>query len=187
MIYYFTHMLKTSYFTVSFLLQFVILHSKLFIMTSLLLHRKFFCSVKTCGSAVFFGIILVGTLFANLFVINVYGQNFPNGFNQVLVANGIAKPTVMAFAPDGRLFVAQQTGELRIIKNGVLLPQPFISLSVSSAGERGLLGIAFDPAFATNNFIYLYYTLPTGTNNRISRFTANGDVVVPEVNRSYLH
>src|SRR5262245_58402502 len=69
------------------------------------------------------------------------------GFNQVLVANGISNPTVMAFAPDGRLFVAQQTGALRIIENGILLGTPAIALNVNSSGERGLLGIAFDPDF----------------------------------------
>lgn len=85
----------------------------------------------------------------------------------------------MAFAPDGRLFVCQQNGTLRVIKNGALLATPFLTLSVDSAGERGLLGIAFDPDFATNQWIYLYYTRNvTPRNNRISRFTANGDVVV---------
>ncbi len=95
------------------------------------------------------------------------------------MANGISNPTVFSFAPDGRIFVAQQNGQLRIVKNGALLPTPFISLSVSSSGERGLLGIAFDPDFASNQYIYLYYTLNPATNNRISRFTANGDIVVP--------
>ena len=105
-------------------------------------------------------------------------QTLPTGFNQVLVANGISSPTVFEFAPDGRIFVAKQNGELRIIDNGALLPTPFLSLSVNSSGERGLLGIAFDPNFATNNFLYLYYT-PTGAaNNRISRFTANGNTAV---------
>jgi len=106
-------------------------------------------------------------------------QTFPTGFSQVLVANGISSPTVMAFAPDGRLFVAQQTGALRVIKNGVLLTKPFVTLTVNSSGERGLLGIAFDPSFSTNNFIYLYYTLSSAANNRISRFTASGDTAVP--------
>src|SRR4030095_5809096 len=106
-------------------------------------------------------------------------QTYPPGFSQVLVANGISHPTVMAFAPDGRVFVAQQTGALRLIENGVLLSTPFITLTVNSSGERGLLGIAFDPNFNTNHFIYLYYTLSSGTNNRISRFTASGNVVVP--------
>ena len=107
------------------------------------------------------------------------GQVFTEpGFSQVLVANGISNPTVMAFAPDGRLFVAQQTGALRIIENGVLLSTPAITLSVNSAGERGLLGIAFDPNFTNNQFIYLYYTLSSAANNRISRFTMSGNTVV---------
>jgi glucose/arabinose dehydrogenase len=85
----------------------------------------------------------------------------------------------MEFAPDGRLFVCLQGGNLRVIKNGVLLPTPFVSLTVDSAGERGLLGIAFDPNFATNNFVYVYYTVPGDpAHNRVSRFTANGDVAV---------
>ena len=99
------------------------------------------------------------------------------GFNQVLVANGISNPTVMEFAPDGRLFVAQQTGALRIIENGVLLGTPAITLSVNSSGERGLLGIAFDPDFNNNHFIYLYYTLASAANNRISRFTVTGNTI----------
>lgn len=99
------------------------------------------------------------------------------GFNQVLVANGISNPIVMEFAPDGRLFVAQQNGVLRIIENGVLLETPAITLSVDSSGERGLLGIAFDPDFSNNHFIYLYYTLASAANNRISRFTLNGNTI----------
>ena len=63
---------------------------------------------------------------------------------------------------------------MRIIKNGVLLATPFLSVTVDSVGERGLLGVAFDPNFATNGYIYAYYTAtsPT-THNRVSRFTAD--------------
>jgi glucose/arabinose dehydrogenase len=101
----------------------------------------------------------------------------PAGFQDVLVVGGLSNPTAMAFAPDGRLFVAQQGGQVRVIKNGVLLPTPFLTLTVNSAGERGGLGIAFDPNFAANQFIYVFYTAQTpAVHNRISRFRANGDV-----------
>ncbi len=102
------------------------------------------------------------------------------GFAEFEVASGLVRPTAMAFAPDGRLFVAQQGGQLRVIKDGVLLATPFVSLTVDSAGERGLLGVAFDPGFAANGFVYLYYTATTvPRRNRVSRFTAGGDVAVP--------
>lgn len=85
----------------------------------------------------------------------------------------------MEFAPDGRLFVCLQGGDLRVISGGNLLPDPFVTVATSADGERGLLGIAFDPNFATNHFVYVYYTVSTApVHNRISRFTANGDVAV---------
>ena len=109
----------------------------------------------------------------------VHAATLPAGFTETIIT-GLSSPTAMEVAPDGRIFVCQQGGSLRVIKNGVLLPTPFVTLSVDPIGERGLLGIAFDPNFATNNFIYLYYTVPsTPRHNRVSRFTANGDVVVP--------
>ncbi len=108
-----------------------------------------------------------------------YAATLPAGFTETQIS-GLSSPTAMEIAPDGRIFVCLQGGQLRVIKNGALLPTPFITLSVDSAGERGLLGIAFDPSFSTNNFLYLYYTVPTSPrHNRVSRFTANGDVVVP--------
>ena len=104
----------------------------------------------------------------------------PSGFIETQVASGIANPTAMQFAPDGRLFVCEQAGRLRVIKNNALLSTPFVTLTVNSAGERGLLGVAFDPGFATNRFVYLYYTATSPQiHNRVSRFTANGDVAVP--------
>jgi glucose/arabinose dehydrogenase len=101
----------------------------------------------------------------------------PSGFVDELVASGIPSPTAMAFAPDGRLFVSQQNGQLRVITNATppaLLTAPFLTVTVSSAGERGLLGVTFDPAFASNGFVYVYYTATTPTiHNRVSRFTAS--------------
>ena len=101
----------------------------------------------------------------------------PAGFSETLIASGLRNPTAMGFAPDGRLFVCEQGGTLRVIKNGVLLSTPFVSLTVSSAGERGLLGVTFDPQFESNGFVYVYYTATTpNVHNRVSRFTAIGDV-----------
>src|SRR5262245_14461486 len=65
-----------------------------------------------------------------------------SGFSEALIASGISSPTAMAFAPDGRLFVCQQNGQLRVIKNDVLLAMPFLSVPVDATGERGLLGVA---------------------------------------------
>ncbi|HEX8552530.1 MAG TPA: PQQ-dependent sugar dehydrogenase [Abditibacteriaceae bacterium] len=105
--------------------------------------------------------------------------NLPTGFEERLVASGLNNPTAMAFAPDGRLFICEQSGTVRVVKNGAKLATPFISLAVATEGERGLLGIAFDPDFAVNHYVYLYYTAPSPEiHNRVSRFTANGDVAV---------
>lgn len=99
----------------------------------------------------------------------------PAGFIETSISgNGLSNTTAMALHPDGRLFVCQQTGELRVIKNGVVLPTSFVTLPVNSSGERGLLGVAFDPNYATNRFVYVYYTATTpAIHNRVSRFTAN--------------
>src|SRR6188508_3004102 len=81
----------------------------------------------------------------------------PAGFVETQIS-GVSNATAIALHPDGRIFVCQQTGELRVIKNGAVLPTPFVTLSVNSVGERGLLGVAFDPDYATNRFVYVYYT-----------------------------
>jgi glucose/arabinose dehydrogenase len=103
----------------------------------------------------------------------------PSGFtrNESWVS-GLANATAFAQAPDGRLFIAQQGGALRVVKNGALLATPFTTIAVDSAGERGLIGVALHPGFATNGFVYVYSTRATGgvSHNRISRFTAAGDV-----------
>ncbi|HUR55702.1 MAG TPA: PQQ-dependent sugar dehydrogenase [Gemmataceae bacterium] len=100
----------------------------------------------------------------------------PPGFAESVFASGLTAPTAMAVAPDGRVFVAEQGGTLRVAQNGTVLPTPFVSLAVDSTGERGLIGVALDPNFATNHFVYGYYTVPgTPAHNRVSRFTAVGD------------
>jgi len=107
------------------------------------------------------------------------GSALPAGFSRTQFVSGITsgRATTMAFAPDGRLFIAEQDGALRVVKNGSMLPTPFVTVNTSANGERGLLGVAFHPQFATNGWIYLYYTSGAGgAHNRIVRYTANGDV-----------
>ena len=102
------------------------------------------------------------------------GATVPAGFTDSVVASGLASATSMEIAPDGRIFVTQQGGALRVIKNGALLATPFLTVSVNSSGERGLLGVAFDPDFAVNRHVYVYYTTSSSPiHNRVSRFTAS--------------
>lgn len=92
---------------------------------------------------------------------------------------GLSGATAIAQAPDGRMFVAQQGGALRVVKGGALLTAPFMQLTVDAAGERGLIGVTTHPDFAANGYVYVYYTSTEGgSHNRVSRFTANGDVVL---------
>jgi glucose/arabinose dehydrogenase len=129
-------------------------------------------SNRSVSLVLFVCLLLPGAISAN-------AATVPAGFTDAVVASGVATPTAMALAPDGRIFVCQQGGALRVIKNGVLLPAPFLTVTVDSSGERGLLGIAFDPNFVSNQLVYVYYTATTPTlHNRISRFTANGDVAL---------
>jgi glucose/arabinose dehydrogenase len=99
----------------------------------------------------------------------------PAGFTRSELVTGLGDATAFAQAPDGRYFVATQTGALRIVTSaGSLLATPFITLSVDARGERGLIGVALHPGFAGNGLVYVYYTTPEGgTHNRISRYTAN--------------
>lgn len=103
----------------------------------------------------------------------------PAGFNETVIASGLASPTAMAIAPDGSIFVAEQTGAIRLIKNGVLLQRPFATVATQAPNERGLLGIALDPNFNLNRFVYVYYTVTsTSAHNRVSRFSATDDLAV---------
>lgn len=116
----------------------------------------------------------------------------PTGFTEELVDTGLSAPTTMALAPDGRIFVAEQAGKLQVIKDDELLAEPFVDLTsvVDPAGERGLLGVAFDPNFSRNHYVYLYYTRKAmegePVHNRIVRFTASGDEAVPGSGKTIL-
>jgi glucose/arabinose dehydrogenase len=90
---------------------------------------------------------------------------------------GLQGASAFAVAPDGRLFVAEQGGALRIVRNGQLLAPPFAQLPTQAVGERGLIGVALHPDFERNGFVYVHYTAAAGgVHNRISRLVAAGDV-----------
>ena len=101
----------------------------------------------------------------------------PQGFTKDEAwISGLTSATAMAQAPDGRIFVAEQGGTIRIVKNNALLPTPFLQLGVDSTGERGVIGIALHPDFANNAFVFVHYTTGVAPiHNRISRFTVNGN------------
>jgi putative heme-binding domain-containing protein len=104
----------------------------------------------------------------------------PSDFARAQVAAGITGATAMEIAPDGRVFVCEQTGTVRIVKNGALLSEPFLRVAVDSYWERGLLGIAFDPSFTKNAFVYICYVAASPyTHHRISRFQARRDTALP--------
>ena len=84
----------------------------------------------------------------------------PPGFVDQPFARGFTAPTAMAFAPDGRQFVTEQGGAVRVVKQGRLLPTPFVRMYVDSNGERGLLGIAFHPIFSMKGYLYIYHMFP---------------------------
>jgi glucose/arabinose dehydrogenase/PKD repeat protein len=124
----------------------------------------------------------------------------PSGFEDRLLAF-TSKPTALAFTPDGRVLVATQPGVLRTYNNGQLLQTPALDLSskICANYERGMLGVAVDPTFSTNKYVYLYYTYnkfggcptgqPTNANNpvnRVSRFVMSGDTIDPASERVLL-
>lgn len=120
------------------------------------------------------------TFFLLLLLLHRFGTagTLPDGFIETPIANEL-NPTAMTIAPDGRIFILEKDGKVLIVENDVLLPDPLIDLEVDYDNERGLGGIALDPDFETNNYFYLYYTVPGQNHNRVSRFTANGNSVVP--------
>ncbi|MDX1963091.1 MAG: PQQ-dependent sugar dehydrogenase [Pirellulales bacterium] len=105
----------------------------------------------------------------------------PAGFQETRIAGGL-NPTSADFAPDGRLFLAEKGGRVRIIQNDVLLSENFYTVPVDTYRERGLDSIVLDPNFAQNGYVYIYYTpevpgnpnvADNGTQAQLVRITAD--------------
>src|ERR671911_657369 len=89
----------------------------------------------------------------------VSAADTPPDFTDTRVTS-VDSPTALAFTPDGRLLVTTEQGRLRVYEDGALLVSPALDISgnICTNGARGLLGVAVDPNFATNHYIYLFYT-----------------------------
>lgn len=109
---------------------------------------------------------------------------FPTGFVADTVVTGLNTAVVFDWAPDGRMFIGEKAGVIRIVQNGSILSAPFVDLSsqVNNVHDRGLLGVAVHPEFPTQPFVYALYTHdPPGTTpdagfsrvSRLSRYTAD--------------
>src|SRR5438309_5883083 len=89
------------------------------------------------------------------------------------IATGLEVPWALAFAPDGRLFVTERVGRIRVVKDGRLEPAPVATVSVAAQGEAGLMGLALDPRFGDTGHLYVCYTAARQGDlvNRIVRLT----------------
>jgi glucose/arabinose dehydrogenase len=108
-------------------------------------------------------------------------EPLPPGATVETLLEGMYQPVAMAFDPSGRLFYTEKvSGQVRLFENGALQASPVITFDVNSEIERGLLGIAIDPDFHTNHYIYVYYNCSVAAcgavENRVVRFTESGGV-----------
>ncbi len=110
----------------------------------------------------------------------ICAQALPAGFSDTLVT-AVSGPTTMAFTSDGRILITSQSGALRLYKSGALLPTPALSFDAGTStvnpkicvvSEAGLLGVAVDPQFAMNKYVYLYYTARNGSDCSGPNYTA---------------
>jgi glucose/arabinose dehydrogenase len=93
---------------------------------------------------------------------------------------GLSFPTNLAWSPDGRLFFTEKdTGDVRIVQDGELVPQPFLHLDVVPGGETGLLGIALAPGFPSVPWVYLYDSSAADQRNELIRVAAHGNRAGP--------
>ena len=134
---------------------------------------------------------LGGLVAAGVLVVTV-GSAGASGATAIVlkpVVSGLDSPVYVTSAKDGtgRLFVVEQPGRIRVIKNGVLLPTPFLDISnmVSTGAEQGALGLAFHPSYRTNGLFYVYFTLQWGdvAINQFKVSSTDPDVAVRSSSR----
>lgn len=113
-------------------------------------------------------------------------QEVPPGFITETVATNLNAATAMTIAPEGRIFIADQTGPLRVWKDGRMLAKPALDLSdkVDPYWERGLIGVTLHPDFPRSPYLFVVYVAKSPyTHHVVSRFTIVGDAVDPASER----
>jgi putative heme-binding domain-containing protein len=105
------------------------------------------------------------------------GLTLPAGFKAEVMAGGLTGATAFEAAPDGRLFVCEQTGTLRVVKSGKLLARPFVKIPVDATWERGLIGVTVAPDFPKTPHVFVCYVAAKPyPHHVVSCWTAAGDV-----------
>jgi glucose/arabinose dehydrogenase/PKD repeat protein len=133
-------------------------------------------------------VVLAGLAASLVLASSADATTLPTGFEERALATGLTAPTTAAWAPDGRMFIAEKAGRVQVVSpQGVLGSSPVIDISshVNSWWDRGLLGIAVDSDFASNRYLYLLYTYesapgdPSGPkSSRLTRVVVNPDNTV---------
>ena len=116
------------------------------------------------------GVLLVIGIFS--LIPFVFAQEYPElGVKVETVAENLEIPWSIVWTPDGTIFFTERNGYLRVIQDGILLEKPILSLEVGGV-EGGLLGIALDPNYSENHYIYVYYTYNNflETQNKVVRY-----------------
>ena len=114
--------------------------------------------------------IVIGSIFLAIFLYLIMPSKIEQkGFEIETLANNLDTPWAIDFLPDGNVIFTERYGRVSILENEKV--NVVANLDVSEVSESGLLGIAVDPNFAKNKFVYLYYTHENG--NRVSRFVLN--------------
>jgi len=109
----------------------------------------------------------------------------PSGFTKTQLAQGLKNPIVIAFAPTGDIFIGEQAGTILIYRNGAILPTPLGTINTDGSNEKGLLGLAVDPNYATNGYIYVSYTT-LDEHAQLSRFTVQNGAINPSSEVVYM-
>ena len=127
-------------------------------------------------------ILIAIIILALSFIPAAYAQEYPElGVRVDVVAENLRVPWSMDWMPDGAILFTEREGSLRLIQDGILVPEPLVSVGDSNA-EGGLLGVAVDPDFEENGYVYLYYTYSDflSTANKVARYQFVNDVLTED-------